>query len=90
MGVLLPRRPHRSVMVSRFLMAQVARIELAAALEPDGNDVELCPIVHAPRLVIHGGTQNRPVDGRRSGAACGCLGGCPGGCLRADAHGREL
>lgn len=76
MGSLLLRRPHCSVMVGRFLVAQMARIKLAAALEPDGNDVELCPVVHAPRLVIHSGAQNSLGDGRR-GRACGCLGAGP-------------
>ena len=86
MSTLLTRRPDGSIVVSRFRVAQVARIKLAAALEPDGNDVELCPVVHAPRLVIHGGAQNGPGDRRRGRA----VGGCLGGCLGADAHGREL
>lgn len=77
MGVLLLRRPHRSVMVGRFLVAQMARIKLTAALEPDGNDVELCPVVHAPRLVIHGGAQNGRGDRRRGRAVGGRLGAGP-------------
>ncbi len=77
MGSLILRRPHRSVMVGRFLVAQVARIKLAAALEPDGNDVELCPVVYAPRLVIHGGAQNGRGDRRRGRAVGGRLGAGP-------------
>lgn len=71
MSVLLLRRPHRSVMVGRFLVAQMARIKIAAAPEPDGNDVELCPVVHAPRLVIHGGAHNGRGDRRAAGGRLG-------------------
>lgn len=52
MSTLLPQWPHGRLMVGSFLMAEVARVELAAALEPDGNDVELGLIVHTSSLVV--------------------------------------
>ena len=51
-GAPFAHRPHLGFMISRFNVAEVAWVELAAAFEPDGDDVELCAVVNAPGLMI--------------------------------------